>query len=98
MVIGSLAAVTGFLAGGMFETNFYDSEVVMLLYFIMGAFSSPDKRKIFTIEITIMNRVSGITAVCSVLFEIARTYHLQTAQNSLEKLQAQTVLRSYGKP
>jgi hypothetical protein len=36
LVIGSLAAVTGFLAGGMFETNFYDSEVVMLLYFIMG--------------------------------------------------------------
>jgi len=24
------------LAGGVFETNFYDSEVVMLLYFIMG--------------------------------------------------------------
>ena len=45
-----------------------------------------------------MNRVSGITAVCSVLFEIARTYHLQTAQISLEKLQAQTALRSYGKP
>ena len=81
----------------MFETNFYDSEVVMLLYFIMGV-SSPDKRKIFTIEITIMDRVSGITTVCSVLFEIARTYHLQTAQNSLEKLQVQTVLRSYGKP
>ena len=36
LVLGSLAAVTGFLAGGMFETNFYDSEVVMLLYFIMG--------------------------------------------------------------
>ena len=36
LVIGSLAAVTGFLAGGMFETNFYDSEIVMLLYSIMG--------------------------------------------------------------
>lgn len=36
LVIGALAAVIGFLAGGMFETNFYDSEVAMLLYFIMG--------------------------------------------------------------
>ena len=34
--IASLAAVAGFLAGGMFETNFYDSEIVMLLYSIMG--------------------------------------------------------------
>tara|TARA_B100000676_G_scaffold115140_1_gene114604 strand:- start:22 stop:159 length:138 start_codon:yes stop_codon:yes gene_type:complete len=45
-----------------------------------------------------MNKISGITSVHSVLFEIARTYHLQISQNSLEKLQAQTVLRSYGKP
>jgi putative inorganic carbon (hco3(-)) transporter len=36
LVIGSLAAVLGFLAGGLFETNFYDSEVAMMLYFIMG--------------------------------------------------------------
>ncbi|HBP11060.1 MAG TPA: hypothetical protein DD452_03890, partial [Nitrospina sp.] len=36
LVMGSTAAVMGFLAGGLFETNFYDSEVVMLLYFIMG--------------------------------------------------------------
>jgi O-antigen ligase len=36
LVMGSTAALLGFLAGGLFETNFYDSEVVMLLYFIMG--------------------------------------------------------------
>lgn len=34
--LGSGAAVLGFLAGGFFEVNFYDSEVVMLLYFIMA--------------------------------------------------------------
>ena len=33
---GSAAAVLGFLAGGFFEVNFYDSEVAMLLYFIMA--------------------------------------------------------------
>jgi O-antigen ligase len=33
---GCAAAVLGFLAGGLFEVNFYDSEVVMLLYFIMA--------------------------------------------------------------
>jgi O-antigen ligase len=45
LVIGSLAAVTGFLAGGMFETNFYDSEVAMLLYFIMGlSLAETDKK------------------------------------------------------
>ncbi len=36
LIMGSTAAIMGFLAGGLFETNFYDSEVVMLLYFIMG--------------------------------------------------------------
>jgi putative inorganic carbon (hco3(-)) transporter len=34
--IGSAAAVVGFLVAGFFETNFYDSEVSMLLYFIMA--------------------------------------------------------------
>ena len=33
---GCAAAVLGFLAGGLFEVNFYDSEVAMLLYFIMA--------------------------------------------------------------
>ena len=33
---GSAAAVLSFLIGGIFETNFYDSEVVMVLYFIMA--------------------------------------------------------------
>ena len=46
LVMGSLAAVLGFLAGGMFETNFYDSEVVMLLYFIMGISMAQTKKKL----------------------------------------------------
>ena len=33
---GSAAAAIGFLAGGCFESNLYDSEVAMLLYFIMA--------------------------------------------------------------
>lgn len=32
----AMAAVLGFLAAGMFEANFYDSEVAMVLYFIMA--------------------------------------------------------------
>ena len=32
----SAAAITGFLVAGFFETNFYDSEVSMLMYFIMA--------------------------------------------------------------
>ena len=35
-IFGSSAAVLAFLAAGFFETNFYDSEVAMLLYFIMA--------------------------------------------------------------
>ena len=46
VVISSLAAVAGFLAGGMFETNFYDSEVVMLLYFIMGLALAETSKKV----------------------------------------------------
>ena len=34
--MGSAAAVVGFLVAGLFETNFYDAEVSMLLYFIMA--------------------------------------------------------------
>jgi O-antigen ligase len=34
--MGSVAAVTAFLVAGCFEVNFYDSEVIMLLYFLMG--------------------------------------------------------------
>ena len=42
VTIGSSAAVLAFLAAGFFETNFYDSEVAMLLYFIMALpFSGP---------------------------------------------------------
>ena len=36
VVFGSAAAVFAFLAGGCFESSLYDSEVVMLLYFIMA--------------------------------------------------------------
>jgi len=36
----------GFLAGGLFETNFYDSEVVMLLYFIMGISLAQTHKKV----------------------------------------------------
>ena len=36
VVLASLSAVVAFLAGGMFETNFYDSEVVMLAYYLMA--------------------------------------------------------------
>jgi len=36
IVFGSAAAGLAFLAGGFFETNYYDSEVVMVLYFIMA--------------------------------------------------------------
>jgi putative inorganic carbon (hco3(-)) transporter len=45
LTMGAMAAVTGFLAGGMFETNFYDSEVVMLLYFIMGISMAKTNKK-----------------------------------------------------
>ena len=36
VVFGSAATALAFLTGGFFETNFYDSEVAMLLYFIMA--------------------------------------------------------------
>jgi len=36
VIFGSTAAVIAFLVAGMFENNFYDSEVVMVLYFIMA--------------------------------------------------------------
>lgn len=36
VVLASLSAVIAFLAGGLFETNFYDSEVIMLTYFLMA--------------------------------------------------------------
>ena len=35
-IFGSSAAVLAFLTAGFFETNFYDSEVAMVLYFIMA--------------------------------------------------------------
>jgi O-antigen ligase len=36
VLLGSSAAVLSFLVGGFFETHFYDSEIIMLVYFIMG--------------------------------------------------------------
>ncbi len=35
-VVGSLGALTGFIVSGMFEWNFGDAEVVMLLYTVIG--------------------------------------------------------------
>ena len=35
-IYGSAAAVLAFLGGGFFESNLYDSEVAMVLYFIMA--------------------------------------------------------------
>jgi O-antigen ligase len=36
ILMGSSAAVLGFLVGGLFETTIYDSEISMLIYFLMG--------------------------------------------------------------
>jgi O-antigen ligase len=36
VILGSAAGVIAFLTGGLFETNFYDSEVAMMLYFLMA--------------------------------------------------------------
>ncbi len=36
LLIGSSAAILAYLAGGFFESSIYDSEVSMLLYFLMG--------------------------------------------------------------
>ncbi|MDH5762197.1 MAG: O-antigen ligase family protein [Nitrospinota bacterium] len=36
VALASLSAVTAFLTGGLFETNSYDSEVIMLTYFLMA--------------------------------------------------------------
>ena len=36
VIFGGAATVIGFLGGGFFESNFYDSEVIMLVYFIMA--------------------------------------------------------------
>lgn len=36
ILLGCSVGVLSFLVGGFFESSFYDSEVVMLLYFIMG--------------------------------------------------------------
>ena len=44
MILGSAAAGVAFLAGGCFESNFYDSEVVMVLYFIMALPLSVSKK------------------------------------------------------
>ncbi len=44
VALGSAAAVIAFLSGGFFESNFYDSEVAALLFFIMSLpFGTPKK-------------------------------------------------------
>jgi O-antigen ligase len=50
VIHGSAAAVLGFLAGGFFEVNFYDSEVAMLLYFIMALPFVAENSKSGTLE------------------------------------------------
>ena len=37
ILMGTSAVVLAFLAGGFFETNIYDSEVAMFLYFLTQA-------------------------------------------------------------
>jgi len=44
IVLGSAAAVIAFLSGGFFETNFYDSEVASLVFFIMSLPFTAQKR------------------------------------------------------
>jgi O-antigen ligase/polysaccharide polymerase Wzy-like membrane protein len=42
IALGSGAAVIAFLVAGMFENNFYDSEIIILMYFIMALpFAAP---------------------------------------------------------
>ena len=36
ILMGGSAAVLAFITGGFFESSLYDSEVSMLLYFLMG--------------------------------------------------------------
>ena len=36
VIFGSAGAVIAFLVAGMFENNFYDSEIIILMYFIMA--------------------------------------------------------------
>ena len=36
LVVGSLAGITGFHVAGLFEYTFGDSEVIMLVYFLMA--------------------------------------------------------------
>jgi O-antigen ligase len=49
MIYGSAASAISFLVGGFFESNLYDSEVVMVLYFIMALpFSGPKINPLLT--------------------------------------------------
>jgi O-antigen ligase len=51
VILGSMAAALAFLAGGFFESNFYDSEVVMLLYLVMALpFAGSTNDKIESVE------------------------------------------------
>jgi len=36
LCMGGAAVAVGFLAGGIFEVNFYDSEVIMLVWMLLG--------------------------------------------------------------
>ena len=51
VIFGSSAAGIAFLVGGFFESNFYDSEVVMVLYFLMALpFSGSQNNEKFVIR------------------------------------------------
>jgi len=43
IILGSAAGSLAFLVGGLFETNMFDSEVAMTLYFIMALPFSGDQ-------------------------------------------------------
>jgi len=53
VIVGSMAAVAAFLVTGCFEVNFYDSEVLMLIYFLM---SLP-----FVLSLEVLGRVPGLS-------------------------------------
>ncbi|HKC63253.1 MAG TPA: O-antigen ligase family protein, partial [Pyrinomonadaceae bacterium] len=55
IVLGALGGLIGFLASGMFEYNFGDSEVVMAFYFIMGLSLVIERKQRETLQRGTMN-------------------------------------------
>jgi O-antigen ligase len=50
ILMGSSAVVLAYLAAGFFETNFYDSEVTMLIYFLMGLSLAQTNKNTFKVK------------------------------------------------